>query len=744
MDIHAFIELDKKRGFPFGGKHWARLTLVRGLDGENDHIVLSLHHVIFDGWSLPMFRNDFMDSFCNGPRAGSLVYRPQFEEVLESVASQDLDAIKEFWIGYLADFDDCPDLKMIGPSEVGGADEDAEIKTPSQLSLSMVQTAAQASKVTIATIYKAALVILLRDLMQVRDVVFAELLTGRHVEVADVELVCGSLINVVPCRVQLKDDISISGLIKLLHEDYVAKLPYTNFSLADVQKLVGGKNDQLANTLFLLQMLPSEKRNPEAYAGKLSQYIIKQPLDTRGYLPFEVIPIIEDDKVYITAKFNRNNMCREQAVKGTVMYDEILTKVVDMVLEAPNSRIVDVFPPAWDSDNYVKTIAETSFLTTLPLSLQVGIESRRKKSIAHFVNRLQSTTFYKTSPSLALFREMLLDYEGPLSDDELVKVFVENVPVSSYATYEPYVSRFLAKPCTESSVLDLLTPGLPAFISHSSSTSGGKPKLFPTDADFTFSRNGDVWTKSASRYLKHEGGKYFSMHSLVVRDTVFVTRGLGSNEQETLKIPVCLGSVAYQRAAIGHLDVGCDEDLRHSIDPETGYPLAIKLIRNYESFLFMSACFALADEDLEHVVAVFSTLLLDWIKLIIKNWDSLIECVEFGVLPRCEGVDDNMYQILQSHFHANSSRSKFLRSLSKGKGWLKVVWPKLEIFEASSGGVFADAVTEIMWNAGDMITFKQGVYASTETNVIGLSMNDPSDVNLFQIVDLYDNVFEYL
>ncbi|KAJ3230322.1 GTPase-activating protein [Chytriomyces hyalinus] len=730
MDIHDFLKADKLAGFPIGSKHWARLTLVRGNVQQGDYIVLSLHHVIFDGWCLPMYCNDFLSAYCNGPTVGSIIQRPQFSTVLDYVSLKNEAATVQFWRNYLFSSTGCKDLQM-GPKLLSD-NEDANIRIPSKSAYDQIQQVSKKCGVTSAAVLKAAFVILLRELMKTNDVIFGELLTGRDIDVKDADMICGSLINGVPCRVQIGETTSAMNLITQLHDEHGLKLPFTHAGLNDMQKIIGGNSPaQLVNCLFLFQMLPQDSTDKSAFDLKLTRYRPESTPDTRSYFPFEIVPDLVDGSLFITAKFNRDNTCRSQAFAGAERFNDILNTLVVSIMASEDLVLLKAFPVDVQED-MIQSDADTRARSIL----------RDQKNLRAFVDGLKQTVFFNESPAVSAFRDHINSSSNNLTDAALLESFSKMVHVTQYSDYEPYISRFFHKPCLESKVVNLLTPGLPTFIAHSSSTSGGKAKSFPTCADDRFQSNGKVWTQTAARYLKHENGKYCSLHSLVIREAVSLNMDV-TKDPETVSIPVCLGSVGYHRDAIGHLDMAKEKDLVSKMDADTGYPLALKLIRNYKTFLLMNACFMIADDNVEHITMVFSTMLLDFIRCISTNWNDLVDAVHTGVLP-LSGVDPEIAAVLQNSFIANPQKAATLKGLKPHHGWLKQVWPNLEILEASSGGVFADALPEIMWNTGDTVTFKNGVFASTETNVIGLSLSSDSDPNLFQIVDLYSNVFEYL
>lgn len=103
--------------------------------------------------------------------------------------------------------------------------------------------------------------------------------------------------------------------------------------------------------------------------------------------------------------------------------------------------------------------------------------------------RLLGTIFFQEAPALDTLRHALGDAYVPLLPDgsenyELLDKFFSHVSPTTYEDYRPFVARLLDKEFPKfSDVNNLLSPGLPAYIAHSSGTSGGRFKHFPKYPD---------------------------------------------------------------------------------------------------------------------------------------------------------------------------------------------------------------------------------------------------------------------
>jgi len=124
-------------------------------------------------------------------------------------------------------------------------------------------------------------------------------------------------------------------------------------------------------------------------------------------------------------------------------------------------------------------------LLALTPELKESLERKAKATLFQILAKLLSTIFFNEAPALATLRNALGDGYSPLLPDgsenyELLFKFFSCIPLTTYEDYRPFVARLLDTEFPKlSDVNNLLSPGLPAYIAHSSGTSGGGFKYFP-------------------------------------------------------------------------------------------------------------------------------------------------------------------------------------------------------------------------------------------------------------------------
>ncbi|KAL4081085.1 GH3 auxin-responsive promoter [Scleroderma citrinum] len=360
----------------------------------------------------------------------------------------------------------------------------------------------------------------------------------------------------------------------------------------------------------------------------------------------------------------------------------------------------------------------------------IAILKRRTEGTLHsLIKKNKDTRYFSESPVFTGFHTSLqnLSKEGndKHRDDALIESFYTGVPFTSYESYEPFIKKFLESNCQEKDVENMFAPGLPHAIAVTSSTSSGKPKYF---AQYSY---GPV------SYTPKCGGKICQIFSLLYRQ---VTNVQGDKGDTIKKIPVALGTANIFRIWTG-LEVDNDQ-LNIKLAGSHTSPIAVGFISEFRSFILMHALFALAECEIDIIIASFSTTLLDMFLYMEEEWDILVTSIDSGELPDWTGID-HVREYLQPHFPSRPERAAELRAIGKASqhpGWLAKVWPMLRGVSTIASGVFATAIPKIKHYFGpDVKLFSHGYFCSEAP--VGL-VYDPSDMNLFKLAST--EFFEFI
>ncbi|KAH7924386.1 hypothetical protein BV22DRAFT_1035202 [Leucogyrophana mollusca] len=368
----------------------------------------------------------------------------------------------------------------------------------------------------------------------------------------------------------------------------------------------------------------------------------------------------------------------------------------------------------------------------LTSELQSKLQGRIEKVLTGIINANLRTRYVQESPVFANFRDSVecLGDDLETRDKLLLESFRTTVPLTTYASHKPFISKLLEQPCMEDDVKNLFAPGLPNFVAPSSATSGKEPKYF---AKYQHPPGADGLEIPRSKV----GGKLCVVFSLFYNQLLEIRGDAG---KETI-IPITIVSAGGIRMKCG-FSIDKDPLLMKLTLPGETSPLAVTFLRNYRSSLLMHALFALADPMVEIMFMNYSTMFIDLVGYMEEEWDTLVTCIETGELPDCEGIDE-IREYLEPKLPPNPTRATELRAIgiaTDTPGWLVKVWPGLKMAVAVASGLFASALPKMRHYLGPTVLIRSLGFVSTEGQ-IGMVYN-PQELNLFRAVS--DDVIEYL
>ncbi|KAI6036271.1 hypothetical protein BKA83DRAFT_4160555 [Pisolithus microcarpus] len=205
-----------------------RLTAY--LQQDHRRLVLSIHHSLFDGISLPVVLKVVEDELFHRP--SKLVCNlKNLDELLENVHYSETSSPRDFWISRFSDFDwSTYQLKDIPPSF-----QPQRKEVPVTKSLSAIQGLVASQNVTLQAALTYAFAILLSQYIQCRDdIVFGVIRSGRLIPIDGIEIAPYPMLTVLPVRIRLSSE----DCLRRVQEDISAAVAFENLPLSKVQSWI--------------------------------------------------------------------------------------------------------------------------------------------------------------------------------------------------------------------------------------------------------------------------------------------------------------------------------------------------------------------------------------------------------------------------------------------------------------------------------------------------------------------------
>ncbi|MFD4530457.1 condensation domain-containing protein, partial [Streptomyces sp. NPDC058470] len=207
--------------------------------GEDRHrMVITLHHIVMDGWSLPVLVRELWAAYAEGGDVGGLAPVTPYREHLSWLSRQDRHAAREAWLGALAGVDEPTLVAPMGqksvPSPTGTV-----ITEPGDELAGALRNLARRHGLTLNTVVQAAWALVVGQLAGRRDVVFGATVAGRPSEIAGMENMLGLFINTIPVRVRFDPAQTVGAMLAELQAQQSALLDHQHLGLTEIQRLAG-------------------------------------------------------------------------------------------------------------------------------------------------------------------------------------------------------------------------------------------------------------------------------------------------------------------------------------------------------------------------------------------------------------------------------------------------------------------------------------------------------------------------
>jgi amino acid adenylation domain-containing protein/non-ribosomal peptide synthase protein (TIGR01720 family) len=236
--LAALEEADCRQGFDFLAPPMMRLSLLR--TGEHEHrLTWTCHHILFDGWSIPVLLNDVFASYAALVRgeAPGLAPVPPYRDYLAWLARQDLAPAQNYWRGRLAGFAAPSTLGLDRPAAAARGDRHAELIVQLPIALETLATFARRHRVTVNTLVQAAWALLLGRYGDSTDVVFGVTVSGRPADLPEIERMVGLFITTLPLRVAIPREGTVVDFLRAVQERQTELMTHQHAPLSEVQRL---------------------------------------------------------------------------------------------------------------------------------------------------------------------------------------------------------------------------------------------------------------------------------------------------------------------------------------------------------------------------------------------------------------------------------------------------------------------------------------------------------------------------
>lgn len=167
-----------------------------------------------------------------------------------------------------------------------------------------------------------------------------------------------------------------------------------------------------------------------------------------------------------------------------------------------------------------------------------------------------------------------------------------------------------------------------------------------------------------------------------------------------------------------------------------------------EDLLYVKVRFALERADVTGIHGVFAHKMLRTFRFIEKNWDLLLDDMEYGKVSSAFGISKEWEEFLLRMLSPNPARAAYLRRISRQDlkdGMLRKIWPSLKYLRVIGGSLFQIYTEELRIYAKD-VPMHFFAYAASESYLgVAAQMECPdayvllADTCYYEFLPMEDN-----
>lgn len=253
--VAALADAERRRPFDIGRGPLIRFLLIE-LPGAEWHLVVVAHHIVIDGWSLPLFISELIALYSAGGETSVLPSAPRpYRDYIGWLAGRDPEAGRAVWRDHLAGLDGptllTPALTDVAPPP--GLPARTEVRLDSERTAAL-SAAARTRGVTFNAIIQLAWAMVLSACADRSDVTFGVTVSGRPEELSGVESMIGLFINTVPLRVRLNPGETVGRQCVALQQRAAELREHSYLGHADLRSVAGV--GELFDTLLVFENFP--------------------------------------------------------------------------------------------------------------------------------------------------------------------------------------------------------------------------------------------------------------------------------------------------------------------------------------------------------------------------------------------------------------------------------------------------------------------------------------------------------
>ncbi|WP_298441046.1 condensation domain-containing protein, partial [Gordonia sp. (in: high G+C Gram-positive bacteria)] len=329
--IAEIADAERAERFDLASPPLMRAVLVR--HGGGADLVVTSHHILFDGWSGPLVLADLLAVYATGTPY-TPIHERSFADHVRAIARTDAAAGIEVWRDILAPVDGPTLVAPAGVTHGDSLPEDFRFTIDAD-AVAALHDLARHAGVTLATVLQALWGVILSRVTGKQVVVFGETVSGRPADLDGVDTMVGLFINTLPVVVDVDPSVTFAELLARVQATKVRLLDQQHVGLAAL-----GEIEPAALAFDTLAVHESYPIDTESITSVRTDGLDLLEITTRDATHYPLTFVTEEhggeigaNLKYLAEVFDRSQIA---------VFAEAVDALIRGVVAAPDSVVADL------------------------------------------------------------------------------------------------------------------------------------------------------------------------------------------------------------------------------------------------------------------------------------------------------------------------------------------------------------------------------------------------------------------
>lgn len=310
-DVEEYVLRDERR--PMGlGTELCRTALTKG------HFILTIHHCLYDGSSLPMV----LDTLEAAYRQTTPSTITPYQHFIKYLTTSNAEASQEYWKEQLSN-DELQQFPTL-PSPMYMPQATQRLTCTMDLSWPRLG-------ITPSTILRSAWARIACQYTTSNHIIFGATVSGRQADVAGIDRVGGPTVSTVPIAVSLDMSEDLQTFLHRMQKQATAMVPHEQYGLQNIQALMEDRQRSLFQSLLVVQpVAEGNSLEHDSYLFKARTWAAS--VETQGTDPFNTYAIMlvcvpSNSGLELTISYDRAIMSTHQVELLAAQLETVLRQM---------------------------------------------------------------------------------------------------------------------------------------------------------------------------------------------------------------------------------------------------------------------------------------------------------------------------------------------------------------------------------------------------------------------------------